>query len=70
MIVENDQIIDTWTNLIRPPRRDFVFTYLHGIGWEHVKNKPTFAELWGDIAANYREWTLWRRTTLPLIGPC
>ena len=49
--VENDRIIDTWTSLIRPPQRDFVFTYLHGIGWEHVKSKPSFAELWGDIAA-------------------
>jgi DNA polymerase III subunit epsilon len=50
VIVENDTIIDTWTHLIRPPRRDFVFTYLHGIAWEHVKSKPTFGELWGDIA--------------------
>jgi DNA polymerase-3 subunit epsilon len=47
--VENDEIIDTWTSLIRPPRRDFVFTYLHGIAWEHVRNKPSFGELWGDI---------------------
>jgi DNA polymerase-3 subunit epsilon len=50
VIVEDDVIIDTWTSLIRPPRRDFYFTYLHGIGWEHVKNKPSFGELWGDIA--------------------
>jgi DNA polymerase-3 subunit epsilon len=50
VIVENDTIIDTWTHLIRPPRRDFVFTYLHGIAWEHVKSKPTFGDLWGDIA--------------------
>jgi DNA polymerase III subunit epsilon len=50
VIVENDAIIDTWTSLIRPPRRDFVFTYLHGIAWEHVKNQPSFGELWGDIA--------------------
>jgi len=50
VIVENDAIVDTWTQLIRPPSRDFVFTYLHGIAWEHVKNKPTFGELWGDIS--------------------
>ena len=30
--------------------RDFVFTYLHGIAWAHVENKPTFGELWRDIA--------------------
>jgi DNA polymerase III subunit epsilon len=50
VIVENDKIADTWTSLIRPPRRDFFFTYLHGISWEHVKHKPAFGELWGEIA--------------------
>ena len=50
VIVENGAIVDTWTHLIRPPSRDFVFTYLHGIAWEHVKSKPTFSELWCDIA--------------------
>ncbi len=50
VIVENDAIVDTWTHLIRPPSRDFVFTYLHGIAWEHVKSKPSFGELWSDIA--------------------
>ena len=48
--VENDSIIDAWTTLIRPPRRDFVFTYLHGIAWPHVRNQPSFGELWGNIA--------------------
>jgi DNA polymerase-3 subunit epsilon len=51
VIVENDSITDVWTSLIRPPRRDFVFTYLHGIAWSHVKSKPTFAELWPEVSA-------------------
>jgi len=51
VLVENDTIVDTWTQLIRPPRSGFVFTYLHGISWEHVKNKPSFAELAAGIAA-------------------
>ncbi len=51
VLVENDAIIDTWTSLIRPPRREFYFTYLHGISWEHVKNQPTFGELWQVISS-------------------
>jgi DNA polymerase-3 subunit epsilon len=31
---------------IRPPRRDFRFTYIHGIEWAHVAKKPAFKELW------------------------
>ena len=49
VIVENDAIVDVWTSLIRPPRPSFCFTYLHGIAWEHVKTKPSFGELWGEI---------------------
>jgi DNA polymerase III subunit epsilon len=50
VMVENDAITDVWTTLIRPPRRQFTFTYLHGIAWEHVKSKPSFGELFGEIA--------------------
>ena len=31
-------------HLIRPPRRDFVFSDLHGITWRDVANAPTFSE--------------------------
>jgi len=44
--VENGEIIDRIYQLIRPPRQDFEFTYLHGIAWEHVKDQPTFQEAW------------------------
>lgn len=50
VVVENDAVLETWTSLIRPPRREFIFTYLHGIAWEHVKHQPTFGELWPQIA--------------------
>ena len=50
VIVEQDAIVETWTHLIRPPRREFFFSYLHGIVWEHVKDKPSFGDLWGAIA--------------------
>ena len=30
--------------LIRPPRKEFVFTYIHGITWKDVSKEPTFEE--------------------------
>ncbi|MFQ5779650.1 MAG: 3'-5' exonuclease [Nitrospiria bacterium] len=36
--------------LIRPPRKSFVFTYLHGIDWGQVACEPTFMELWPTLA--------------------
>jgi hypothetical protein len=44
--VENHQIVQRTYSLIKPPRRRFVFTYLHGITWEDVANQPNFGELW------------------------
>lgn len=46
----DDDIVDKTHFLIRPPRRKFVFTDLHGIAWEHVANQPTFGELWPHLA--------------------
>jgi DNA polymerase-3 subunit epsilon len=47
--VENHQIVRRTYYLIRPPRRRFAFTYLHGITWEDVAGQPTFAELWPGL---------------------
>jgi DNA polymerase-3 subunit epsilon len=47
--VENHRIVQRAYNLIRPPRRRFAFTYLHGITWEDVAHQPTFAELWPSL---------------------
>jgi DNA polymerase-3 subunit epsilon len=47
--VENHQIVRRTYHLIRPPRRRFAFTYLHGITWEDVAGQPTFAELWPSL---------------------
>jgi DNA polymerase III subunit epsilon len=35
--------------LIRPPRRSFFFTPVHGITWEHIQRQPTFEVLWPRI---------------------
>jgi DNA polymerase-3 subunit epsilon len=44
--VENHRIVERTYSLIKPPRRRFVFTYIHGITWEDVAQQPSFAELW------------------------
>jgi DNA polymerase III subunit epsilon len=48
--VENHQIVHRTYGLIKPPRRRFVFTYLHGITWEDVAHQPSFAEFWPTVA--------------------
>jgi DNA polymerase-3 subunit epsilon len=49
--VEGLRIVRTTTHLIRPPRRDIFFSYIHGITWERVADRPTFGQLWPDIRA-------------------
>lgn len=48
--VENHSIVKREHRLIRTPRRDFVFSYLHGITWSQVAPEPTFGELWPVLA--------------------
>ncbi len=47
--VLNGKIVKRESHLIRPPRRTFVFSYIHGIEWSHVEKKPTFAALWPKL---------------------
>jgi DNA polymerase-3 subunit epsilon len=44
--VAGTEIVARTQSLIRPPRKQFHFSYLHGITWEHVKAQPSFGELW------------------------
>lgn len=48
--VEDGRIVAQRHALIRPPRRNFLFTYIHGIRWEDVAAKPTFAQLWPQLS--------------------
>lgn len=48
--VEDGAVVSRATHLIRPPRRTFVFTYLHGIAWNDVASERTFGELWPSVA--------------------
>ncbi len=47
--VENERIVEREYRLIRPPRREFVFSYLHGITWEMVRSEPAFGQLWPEL---------------------
>ena len=43
------EILEAKSWLIRPPRRNFTFTWIHGIEWSHVADKPPFADLWPEL---------------------
>lgn len=47
--VEDGRIVRREHRLLRPPRRHFVFTAVHGISWEDVRKAPTFGEAWPEL---------------------
>lgn len=49
VVVEKERIVKKITFLIRPPRQDFIFSYLHGITWRDVAKQPCFIDLWPKI---------------------
>jgi len=48
--VRDGRVVARDCRLIRPPRREFVFTYIHGISWSDVRDQPSFGELWPGLA--------------------
>ncbi len=55
VVAEKGKIVTEFYSLIRPPRRSFEFTWLHGIDWSDVADQPTFGELWPDMAPLFEE---------------
>lgn len=55
VLAENGKIVQKAFSLIRPPRRDFIFSYLHGITWGDVAKEPTFGELWPKLKEFFRD---------------
>ncbi len=51
--VAGGEIVERTHYLIQPPRRNFAFTYVHGITWERVAGEPTFAELWPRLREHF-----------------
>lgn len=52
--VEGGRIVNKLHRLVRPPRRHFVFTYIHGITWPQVEREPSFAELWPEFGPIFK----------------
>lgn len=48
--VEKGVIVREYSHLIKPPRQRMRFTDIHGITWADVADKPTFGQLWKEIA--------------------
>jgi DNA polymerase III subunit epsilon len=53
--IEKGKISKKGYRLIRPPRRQFVFSCLHGISWADVEAQPTFIEVWDHFASFWKD---------------
>jgi len=47
--VERRRIVAREYRLIRPPRRAFRFTNIHGLTWKDVAAEPDFGEVWSSF---------------------
>jgi DNA polymerase-3 subunit epsilon len=47
--VDDGIITERVHRFIRPPRDEFVFTYIHGITWDDVAGEPAFGPVWSEI---------------------
>jgi DNA polymerase III subunit epsilon len=50
VIVERGRIVDRLHDLIRPPSREFLFTHIHGLSWDDVKEAQRFDAVWSGLA--------------------
>jgi DNA polymerase-3 subunit epsilon len=49
--VQGKRILDRSSFLIKPPRKIFSLSKIHGISWKDVANAQTFEEIWPEILA-------------------
>ena len=55
VIADRHAIRKKYYRMIRPPRREFLFTYLHGIAWHHVSKKPSFGDVWKTMTKHLED---------------
>jgi DNA polymerase-3 subunit epsilon len=53
--IENGSVTKNGYRLIRPPRKRFYFSYLHGITWSDVKQEAAFAEVWDEFGDYWQD---------------
>ena len=53
--IEDGVIARSEARLIRPPRDKFVFTYIHGITWDDVKDEAEFGDVWDGFRDYWRD---------------
>ena len=49
-VITYGKIVDSVAHLIKPPTREFIFTYIHGLTWQHVAAATDFGLLWPQLA--------------------
>jgi DNA polymerase III subunit epsilon len=45
-MIDGRRVVERSSYLIRPPKPDFEYTWIHGIGANDLREKPSFHELW------------------------
>lgn len=51
--IQDWRIVSEASWLIRPPTDEFMFTFIHGIEWQHVAQEPHFGALWPKIRPHF-----------------
>lgn len=49
------RVVETAQFLIRPPSREFQFTYIHNLSWRDVCTAPDFGDLWPRLSTYLHE---------------
>lgn len=50
VVVQSGRIVRRLHRRIRPPSRQFLFTYIHGLTWRDVEDAPPFDGVWRELA--------------------
>ena len=49
--IREGRLEESFYTLIRPPSSRILFTWVHGLTWDMLKDAPSFPEIWPEMAA-------------------